>query len=147
MSLRPLLDPKSPSLPKKNTKKLWERYQNNKVPFTSILKQKLRFWKKKKTWPFRRLWPQRLLTALRPPSCFYSYLQHRCSKQFLIYKPADRLIPVTQTNFKEIYKLQAGTMASSLEQLKKFTTVVADTGDFECKRGRWFFEGFAVCLE
>ena len=55
---------------------------------------------------------------------------------FLNYKPADRLIPVTQTNFKEIYKLQAGTMASSLEQLKKFTTVVADTGDFECKRER-----------
>lgn len=49
---------------------------------------------------------------------------------------ADHLIPVTQTNFKEIYKLQAGTMASSLEQLKKFTTVVADTGDFECKRER-----------
>ena len=40
------------------------------------------------------------------------------------------------TNFKEIYKLQAGMMASSLEQLKKFTTVVADTGDFECKRER-----------
>lgn len=28
-------------------------------------------------------------------------------------------------------------MASALEQLKKMTVVVADTGDFESKFGRW----------
>lgn len=86
--------------------------------------------------PLNRLWQQLLLKALRPPSCFFSFWGKPQIKIIVVPHEYTRW-PAQPRDSAFDFPFAASSrenMASTLEQLKKYTTVVADSGDFESKK-------------